>query len=219
VKSGEKTDYVYLVSPGESFQFTAVLNKSSIESLSYSNITNILSLSVTYDDCVIAIPLHSRASVPLFDITLGDPSSEISSTFTLFKVPCVLEGTTVLTPKGYIPIESIKEGDEIFSQFNVPVKVLKVGKWLCEEKTKTPEQIMYKIPKGFLDAKADVFLSKLHKVVYKGWLRYPATVGLELAQESEYAKNGKYVLYHLKVEDGRNNYLVVNGGCLIESWT
>ena len=45
-----------------------------------------------------------------------------------------------------------------------------------------------------------------------------APVGLKKANEVEYAKDGKYTVYHIQIEDGRRNFLDVNGGCFVESW-
>jgi hypothetical protein len=78
---------------------------------------------------------------------------------------------------------------------------------------------MYKIPDGQYGAKKDVFLSHLHKVSDGKMMLYPKTLGLEKARKEEFVKDGKYTLYHLEVENGLLNHLVVNGECVVDSWT
>jgi hypothetical protein len=47
---------------------------------------------------------------------------------------------------------------------------------------------------------------------------YPTTLGLEKAREEEFVRNGNYTLYHLEVENGTFNNLLVNGDCVVDSW-
>ena len=132
--------------------------------------------------------------------------------------PCLIEGTLVLTPTGYKPIETIQVGDSIISHCKLTKKVLKVGRWVCDYKNRTLEQTVYKIPSKKYGATKDVYLSHYHKVSDGTNMLYPKTLGLEVAKESEYVTNGKFTLYHLQVEKSLLNHLVVNGNCIVDSW-
>lgn len=132
--------------------------------------------------------------------------------------PCLIEGTLVLTPTGYKPIETIQVGDSIISHCKLTKKVLKVGRWVCDYKNRTLEQTVYKIPSNKYGATKDVYLSHYHKVSDGKNMLYPKTLGLEIANESEYVTNGKFTLYHLQVEKSLLNHLVVNGNCVVDSW-
>ena len=132
--------------------------------------------------------------------------------------PCLLKGTLVKTPHGYKPIEMIKEGDTIVSHCKMVKKVTKVGKWECKYDGHSLAQTMYKIPSGSYGADKDVYLSHFHKVSNGKMMLYPTTIGLEKADPTEFVTDGKYVLYHLQVERGLLNHLVVNGECVVDSW-
>lgn len=134
------------------------------------------------------------------------------------ETPCLLEGTLVKTPGGDKRIETLKEGDCIQSQNNKICKILKVGKWPCVYKDRKTSQIVYKVPAGSLNNKTDLFISHHHRISNGFRLLPPHALGFQIASEREITNNGKYTLYHLKIEQGLINYLVVNGGTRVESW-
>lgn len=141
-------------------------------------------------------------------------------------VSCLLEGTMVWTLGGYVAIESLKEGDSIRTK-NYLIAVTKVGKWtvdLNSEKDRSDlGKKMYKIPAGWYGATSDTFISHYHRILYymdednssRGY-DIPSHLGLEVARPVEFAKDGKYTLYHLQLAIG--NHFVVNGGCMVEAW-
>jgi hypothetical protein len=133
-------------------------------------------------------------------------------------LPCLLEGTLVRTPVGFKPIEAFQVGDVIMSHSNSVKKVLKVGRWDCCVQDQTLEQQMYKVPAGSYGALRDTFVSYFHKVGDGKMMRFPLNLRLPRAKESEFAKNGWYTLYHLQVENGLQNHLIVNGNCIVDSW-
>jgi hypothetical protein len=124
----------------------------------------------------------------------------------------------VRTPTGYKAIETIQEGDIVISHCGLHKKVLKAGKWLCNYATRTLEQTIYKIVKGSYGATSDVYISHFHKISNGTHMLYPNTLGLKEADPAEYTKHGAFTLYHLQIEKGRLNHLVVNGNCWVDSW-
>jgi len=134
--------------------------------------------------------------------------------------PCLLTGTRVKTPRGYIPIEKIKVGDSIISNLNLSVKVVEVGRWKCSTRNSDLSSKMYKIPAGKFGAKDDIYLSYYHRVLMNNCLNLPVNLDLKEADPSSIVESDghSFMLYHLRVEKGESNLLVVNGGCFVESW-
>jgi len=134
---------------------------------------------------------------------------------------CLLEGTLVKTPIGYVPIEILRVGDFITSHNKTQHKVIKTHKWTCNIENKSDiTNRMYKIPAGKQNNNRDLYLSFFHRVysASDGWLRKPISLGYKEAADNEISKNGKYNIYHIRIENGERNHLVVNGGCFVESW-
>jgi len=109
------------------------------------------------------------------------------------------------------------------SHKNKPVKVTKIGNWKCNINNKSDlSRRIFKIPAGKQNATSDLYLSFFHRIFTPedGWLRKPISLGFKEAPDSEVTNdpNGRYTIYHIRVEDGERNHLIVNGGCLAESW-
>lgn len=137
--------------------------------------------------------------------------------------PCLLEGTRVKTPIGYTPIERLRVGDILLTDFGKLTKISKIGRWVktFEENPYDDSKIVYKIPKGQYNADSDVFITRYHRfldpVLWR--LRLPYIAGLALAKPSEILipNTNTYVVYHIRLENVDDN-IVVNGGCVVESW-
>lgn len=134
---------------------------------------------------------------------------------------CLLEGTLVKTPTGYRLIENLRLDDYVISHRNINLRVVKTHKWSCnvENKSDVAKRI-YKIPAGKQNNTTDLYLTFFHRVFSAGdgWLRKPISLGYKEAADHEISKNGKYNIYHIRIENGEENHLIVNGGCFVESW-
>ena len=143
------------------------------------------------------------------------------------ELACLLEGTLVRTPDGYVPIETIREGDYIRT-LKYDIVVTKVGKWevdLNDEKQRNDlSRKMYKIPAGVLNCNKDTYISHYHRILMEDasqeenpkLFRLPEKIGLQVANPHEFAVDGKFRFYHLQVKYG--NYFMVSGGCIVEAW-
>ena len=173
----------------------------------------------------------------LTPMTIGDGITPVTRVSRLFdndyflvfaeEASCILEGTLVLTNKGYFPIETLKPGDTIRTK-NYFINIVKVGKWSVdlsrEEDRNDLSKKMYKIPAGKYGAKKDTYISHYHRILYymdednkeRGY-DIPINLGLQPAEPDEFTKdNGKYNLYHLQLVIG--NHFIVNGECMVEAW-
>jgi hypothetical protein len=137
---------------------------------------------------------------------------------------CLLKGTILYAKDGSrVPIEFIKEGDTVMTVAG-PKKVLEVGHWVVpwEAKTHMNNKAMFRVEKGTLGAEENVYLSYWHQVrCADGVMRPAAASRLPRAKKEEICEPGSsvYHLYHVCVEDYATSHLIVNGGCIVESWS
>ena len=177
---------------------------------------------------IVSLPFNMR--IYNNQLYVGDVNTEYVGQYDLYTPPaqvsCLLEGTKVWTVDGYVPIESLKEGDSIRTK-NYSIAVTKVGKWTVdlENDNEDISKKMYKIPAGQYGATSDTYISHYHRILVdenpdsqeeSRVYHLPTRLGLESANPSEFAKDGKYTLYHLQLAIG--NHFVVNGGCMVEAW-
>ena len=153
--------------------------------------------------------------------TVGNPVGSNTTTQRLnLSESCLLQGTRVHTPLGYTPIEKIREGDLIYNQEREPIYVEQVMCNTYTFQTNNPFNIVFKIPKGSLGNKSAVYLTRGHRVIRKnGNAVLPEKLGFLPAPYPEvFDEKGTYTVYHIRVKDSEKNHLVVNGGCVVESW-
>ena len=108
---------------------------------------------------------------------------------------------------------------------NGPKKVLEVGRWIvpwaCPSSGKQSKDTMFKVPAGKLGATEDLFLSYWHQVKCDDGVMRPVAVShvlLAVKEEVCDDESDSHTLFHVCVEDWKNNHLLVNGGCVVESW-
>jgi len=130
---------------------------------------------------------------------------------------CLLSGTLVGTPNGWVPIDDLHTGDHIVNQYGEPIKIVLTSKWPVYWENRRFCDKIYKIPRGLYGCTIDTYISSLHKIEHGGMIEV-YKLGLELAKKEELTTIGRYILYHLQVEDHENNNYIVNGGCVVESW-
>jgi len=137
-----------------------------------------------------------------------------------FIAACLVKGTEVLTPSGYVKIESIKSGDFVTNHKNKTVKVTNVACWrVMWSETPDEENVVYRVEKGTLGATKPLFISSNHQILVEGVLKNASNAGLPLAKKEEICENdGFYTFYNVQLENHELNHLVVNGGVVVESW-
>jgi hypothetical protein len=160
-------------------------------------------------------------SISLFYGPSGYPGPDIENNTQ--KASCLLEGTLIKTPYGYKRIESLRVGDNIICHNNNIQRIIKTQKWKCNIENKSDiSKRIYKIPSGKQNNTLDLYLSFFHRIfsIDDGWLRKPISLGYKEATNDEITKNkdGTYYIYHIRIENGEKNHLIVNGGCFVESW-
>jgi len=134
-------------------------------------------------------------------------------------VNCLLKGTKVKTPYGFSLIENIKEGDIVLNQHGYLTKVIKTISWGIKwaDIDKDESNKVYKIAAGKHGCNETVYISHWHQILINGRLICAKDAGLPLATEAEVGSEFTY--YHICLEDYERNHLVVNGNCVVESWS
>lgn len=130
---------------------------------------------------------------------------------------CLLSGTMVGTPKGWVPIDDLQIGDDIVNQYGETIKIVLIFKWPVYWENRRFCDKIYKIPRGLYGCTRDTYISSFHKIEHGGMIEV-YKLGLELAKQEELTTIGRYILYHLQVENHEVNNFIVNGGCVVESW-
>lgn len=165
------------------------------------------------------ITLYDSIGNPLGGSALSALVSGNQTVYQLVTGSCLLRGTRVETPNGPVPIEALRTGDTIVNQHGIPIRVKKVAVAKHTFHTTSKDNHLYKVPKGKYGATSDVYLSRWHCMLGTNRMVPPEQLGLRPAQPDEYCDaDGVYTVFHIMVEDGANNHLVVNGGCVVESF-
>jgi len=136
---------------------------------------------------------------------------------------CLLKGTKLLTPDGYRNIEDLKVGDYIVSNLAENISILKIASWTLNwhNNLEILDSRIYKIPSGKYGTREDTFITGLHRIrMDDGSLVCLKDLGLSLAEKAEICdKHGNYTICHINVENWEKNDLIINGICLVESWS
>jgi hypothetical protein len=131
--------------------------------------------------------------------------------------PCLLKGTNILTPRGFLKIETLIEDDTILNHEKVPVQIRKISKMVITwSKSMPADHWVFKIP-----GPDPVFLTCWHKIRRPdGTFLEACYCELPWAWKEEYVEeDGTFTIYHIHVDDWANNHLIVNGGQVVESWS
>ena len=151
---------------------------------------------------------NSSEIIPLIATKKSNNSDASIITDIVNDAPCFLEGTKILTPNGNILIETLNKGDEIIDG-NGNIRIIKniSYKSVYSESATYP----YKVPKGFLGAFEDLYITKDHGLKLDAYFVLPASLKLyQIPMDN-------LVYYHIQLDDYFNDTLVANG-VITETW-
>jgi len=96
------------------------------------------------------------------------------------------------------------------------VEIKKISNTLVKWKTnQTLDKELFKITNP-----ETVFLTSYHKIRGPDGRFLEAMLsGLPLAKKTEVCSGDFYEIFHIHVDDWKNNNLIVNGGTVVESWS
>lgn len=124
-------------------------------------------------------------------------------------ISCLLIGTNILTPNGYVKIEELKIGDEVLTHKGIVKKIKNIKLFPVIGNYDSYPRI---IRKGTFNAIEDLYLSSGHAILIDNVFDYPFNLNLEICE--------KYSIlnyYCLAMDDYLNDTLVANG-VVVETW-
>lgn len=136
---------------------------------------------------------------------IGNISSPYSYTFPSTNVPCFLADAPVLTPSGYKPIASLREGDLVTTADgrDVAIERVSVTRVLAPSAAVNP----YVIKKGQFGATENLSISPRHRIAVPG-------KGMVEARElglSQWTMRGAFDYYNLELPSWKSDNMVVAG--------
>lgn len=132
-------------------------------------------------------------------------------------VPCLTDNTTVLTPNGYILISKLKPNDEIITSNNRIVNIVNIFKTTVEANKYTYPYIINKSSISANYPPKKTILSGGHLIRYKNkniWI-HP-----KKSKQFKPDKTNKLLnYYHIETPNYETDYLIINEGLIVESFT
>ena len=154
---------------------------------------------------------NSTSSYPTLDgFAINNSTNYVLSQNT--NIPCLMEGTKILTPNGYVNIENLEINDKLLTHDNRIVsitKFLKTPTMITKENNKQP----YLIKKGLYNAFEDLYISPKHSLLIDNkYFNEAENLNLE-----RYTEEKIIVYYNICLENYLSDTIVANG-VIVESW-
>ena len=156
------------------------------------------------------IATEDRQGINKDEFIISNTSSGISNIYTYTgSLNCLLEGSQILTPSGFVDIESLNNNDEIISSSGKVIKIKQITKTVTS-KTET----LCMIPKNMFNNTEDVFLSEYH--AFWNTLENKLTRPIDLKAEGKLdlsydIQKDKITYYHIELFDKINDMINVSG--------
>jgi len=229
--------YMYVANSGNNTISRIELANTSniIYSFLSSNLNIPISIAIDDNDKYLYVLNEGNSSISQFDLKPPPP----------IQYPCFKEGSRILTNKGYVPIESLKNGDLIKTVLHGYVPICMIGKrdivHTASEK-RIKEQLYKCTKKQYPAIFEDLVLTGCHSIlvdefkdeaqkdatlkvlnitdgnlyITDDYYRLPACVD---DRASVYEIPGTYTIYHLALEHKNYymNYGIYANGLLVES--
>lgn len=130
-------------------------------------------------------------------------------------IPCLTHDTKILTPKGYITISKLKINDIIITSENREVNIKDIFTTCIKGTTKTYPYIIEKNSIGINCPIKTTYLSGGHLIKNNNLWIHP-----ELSGKFKQDKTKDIITYyHIETPNYETDYLIINGGLIVESYT
>lgn len=122
-------------------------------------------------------------------------------------IPCLTDSCNILTPKGYVNVTFLKEGDVITTPDNRNLPIIKKLKTISKIKSNKIKAHQYGNNKPIIDT----FISDNHRYKINGKWLIPKKQNLDKNQTIN------NIYYHIKLPNYSTDHLIVNE-LIMESW-
>lgn len=174
--------------------------------------------TITINSTSGAISTTSETAVDTYTIWIYNTGSYNVSQYTLTVtsvLPCLTAGTTVLTPAGYVPVDTLRNGDKVVTSDGRRVPIVNI---FTSSHTWCPRTCPRLIRK---DSIAPGYPSQDFSISPKHLIKYPSRqfeLWLEPGAIFPRDKSQTEILYfHLKLPNYITDHLVINDGIVVES--
>jgi len=222
-------DLSFVFSPASILNNNSITTtNSNILSLNYDTSTAdntilILTVQVTnvlFEDTTIGVSLAANT---FYDVTNTSNYNDVSYSFSWIYsasggtsdfIPCFLEGTKILTTKGYKNVELLNpKKDKLLDKDNNTLNFLDVQKYSQENNGK---QYPYKIPHGSAlsedyTCNRDLYLTYNHCVYLPHLNKFAPVSAMKHIKEDKSLTQKKFTYYHIFTENYFSDTLMANG--------
>ena len=220
-------DLSFVFSPASILNNNSITTtNSNILSLNYDSSDNtilILTVEVTdvlFEDTTIGVSLAANT---FYDVTNTSNYNDVSYSFSWIYsasggtsdfIPCFLEGTKILTTKGYKNVELLNpKKDKLLDKDNNTLNFLDVQKYSQENNGK---QYPYKIPHGSAlsedyTCNRDLYLTYNHCVYLPHLNKFAPVSAMKHIKEDKSLTQKKFTYYHIFTENYFSDTLMANG--------
>ena len=134
-------------------------------------------------------------------------------------IPCLVAGTRVATPSGYVPVEQLKSGDMVATAAGKVVPIKMFQRTIPVTTAATAPYVIQKGAFGAANPAADVTLSPLHAIqLRKGVWEIPKYAASRYAGVQQKAVGEPVTYYHVETPDYFRDNLLIEGGVIVESF-
>jgi hypothetical protein len=163
-------------------------------------------------DSTVTICYFFEISISFYTPTITTSVLGIPTYSTVFKpIPCILRGMTILTPKGNVLVENLKENDIVISRRG-SVRITRILRTTTIGTIHSLPCCIAKSTCGANIPNKDIFLSRDHKFVFQNKWVTPIEAGFPFVQEY-LDKNIEY-----SCRDIENKDMLHCHGLWIDSW-
>jgi hypothetical protein len=151
--------------------------------------------------------------------TYAGPFGNLSITPGNASIPCLVAGTRIATPSGYLPVEQLKSGDKVVTAAGKVVPIKMFQRTIPVTTTATAPYVIQKGAFGSQNPKADVTLSPLHAIqVRRGVWEIPKYAATRYPGVHQKVVGESVTYYHVETPDYFHDNLLIEGGVVVESF-
>jgi hypothetical protein len=175
---------------------------------------------ITMNGITGAITAPSSTVQGTYTIYLRSIGSYNITTFTLTvlagapqpNIPCLTEDTIILTPNGYVKIDSLRKNDFVLTDDNRIIKIVEIFEKIVKCTIDTYPCI---VPKNSI---AENYPQKDFKISQGHLIKYGNTWILPKNKFKLDTKVDQIKYYHIQLENYKTDHLVINNGVVVESF-